>query len=425
MKNLWLLWLPLLFLPNWGTEQQTALGTLQISDYLIGPYIVLLVAAIGSGNQRERLLVHQLIPLMLVFIWWTVIATLLIPLRYDYVTNSVLFFSLLKIAKLILYTVAGLLTIKALATTRAWLAYNWSLLAAGFVVGLNLFITRNTFNELFLPGLVVERAYQDNPISALVSILIIYFLGLRLIGYGSQRWQRLAVLVLSTMTIGTFLSNGRGGWVAAFVGLVYILYRLKLRRTLLAVFIGIGLVLLAYRIFPTFEEQIEKTFWPERQYLERYDAGIAGIIDDGARLSLLRREGVKLVEAPILGRGFFHRGGESGLLWWGSHNFFAQIFLETGIVGGLLMLSIWWQMWRQGGLEVAQATDVELPVRAALLTAFTAGLSGEYYYGGMTLFTLLLVYGAMGRLPYAREAAYGEELPAGSEAVLQDQQVTA
>ena len=423
MKYLWLLWLPLLFLPNWGTEQQTSLGTLQIADYLIGPYLLLVVLAIWKNKHKDKLLSDQLTPLLLVFLWWIMIVTLLFPLRYSYLTNDKLFFSLLKIGKLVLYATAGMLTIKALALDDFWAKFNWSLLTSGLIVGINLLLSRNGFNQILVPNMIIERAYQDNVVSTLVTILIIYFLGLRLLNFGSRRWQRVSTLTLIVMTLGTFLSDGRGGWVAAFIGLIYLLYRLRLKRTLMVIIIGLTLIFFAYTGFPSFQEQIERTFWPDRAYLAQYDAGIAGI-DDGVRLTLLRREGIKLQESPIFGRGFYHRAGLSGLSWWGSHNFFAQMFLETGIIGGFLVLGVFLSVWRQAGSNIAQEAGVELPVKAAILSAFVAGLSGEYFYGGMALFTLLLVYGAVGRLPYSKKTiVYGQAISA-STTVLRDHQIS-
>jgi hypothetical protein len=36
---------------------------------------------------------------------------------------------------------------------------------------------------------------------------------------------------------------------------------------------------------------------------------------------------------------------------------------------------------------------------AALVTALVGGMSGEYFYGGMTLFTFFVVYAPVGSVP--------------------------
>jgi hypothetical protein len=40
-----------------------------------------------------------------------------------------------------------------------------------------------------------------------------------------------------------------------------------------------------------------------------------------------------------------------------------------------------------------------VPTKAALVAAFVGGMSGEYFYGGLPLFTLLAVHAACGSLP--------------------------
>ncbi len=45
-------------------------------------------------------------------------------------------------------------------------------------------------------------------------------------------------------------------------------------------------------------------------------------------------ESAKFPKSPIFGTGFYHRGEKSGLWLTGSHNFWIQMFLETGLVGG-------------------------------------------------------------------------------------------
>ncbi|MDX1412678.1 MAG: O-antigen ligase family protein [Candidatus Promineifilaceae bacterium] len=381
---------------------------MQIADFLIGPYIIMVLVSVMKIKKHEKILAGQLIPLMLIFLWWTLTVTLLIPFRFNYYTNNELIFSLLKIGKFALYVAAGMLTIRAIADNATWIKFNWSLLVSGLIVGINLIITRSKFVEILDLNLLIERAYQDNAISTLVAILILYLLGQKLVGFGTQRWQIAATFALVIMTLGTLLSDGRGGWVGAFVGLFYLLFRLHYRRTILAILFGLALIIIGYLYFPNFQNQVERTFWPDQAYLARYEAGIAGI-DDGVRLTILRREGAKFTEDPILGRGFYHRGGLSGLMWWGSHNFFAQMFLETGIIGGFLILAIIWNMWRQAGSDIAQAANIDLPVKAAILTACVSGLSGEYFYGGTALLALLLVYGAAGRLPYVRQPAVQDQ----------------
>lgn len=397
MKYGWLIILPLLFAPNLGLDRQTAFGTLTLADFLIGPYLFLVwLAAKGNRDDKQRG-IDRISVLLVIFLWWALIATVVFPLRFAYATNLPLYISLLKLAKLSVYGLAGVLTINALADEQLWSRYYWALLVSGCIVGISLFLSRNQWG-ITPPSHLLDDAYIDNIVSVTLSILICYLIGLGLTRAGTRRWRIMNWLGLIIMGLGFVLAPGRGGWLAALAGITYILIRLRLRRVLFVMVASMALIYFAYNEFPSFRFQIDNTLWPDQAYLEQYDAGIAGI-DDGARLSIWLREGKKLAEYPVLGRGFFHRGGVSGLWESGSHNFFVQMFLETGIVGGVIILLIFWSMWRQGGAPLAVQKQLDVPSKAALIAAIVAALGGEYFYGGTTLFTLLAVYGTIGSLP--------------------------
>ncbi len=70
MKRLWLLCFPLLFMPNFGFSQQTPFGVLEVSDWLILPFIVLLVIA-PSANYEQR--ISKLNPLLWGFLVWALL----------------------------------------------------------------------------------------------------------------------------------------------------------------------------------------------------------------------------------------------------------------------------------------------------------------------------------------------------------------
>lgn len=396
MRRLWLFWLPLLFLPTLGYEQTTPFGTLTLADFLIGPYLILVYVGSRQHGAPCKRRVDALLPLLIGFLWWAAISTLLLPLRYEYPTYHQLWFGLLKLGKLSLYALAGILTAKALAHDEHRGGFYWSLLMAGVVVGLTLFLSQNSYDELRIlePGKSTQ-VYQENPTSAMMSILISFVAGSLLAGNGTQRWRRYASIGLVVMFLGFIMAEGRGGWLAALAGVLYLFAHISFRRTFAASILGLGLVIFAYNQFPNFKHQVDRTLQPDVTYLERYRAGVFGV-DDGARWITLKDEAPKVFDSPILGRGFFHRGGLSGLYLTGSHNFFLQMFLETGVPGGLLVLAVFWRMWRHAAQPVSGSENRKLPVRAALVAAFVVGLSGEYFYGGTTLLTLLLAYAPIG-----------------------------
>ncbi len=140
------------------------------------------------------------------------------------------------------------------------------------------------------------------------------------------------------------------------------------------------------------------TLWPKQADLDRGRSGVLGF-DDGARTFIWTAQAPRLAQAPVLGTGFYHRGDDTGLFNTGSHNFWLQMFLETGVPGGLLMLAFVGVLWRDAGSDRAAVERLKHPIRAALVAAVVGGLGGEYFYGGTVLFSLLLVYAPVGSLP--------------------------
>jgi hypothetical protein len=403
LTYLWILWLPLLFLPNLGAETSTAFGTLTVADYLIIPYLALLVlsmpylrkGALGVGRSYAMFL-H---PTMLLFVVWAFISTITIFFRYPYPiqTEQQIIFGLLKIAKLVLYGSAAMLTIQALHLSSAkWQRrYDWALTAVGALIGVTLLISGNEAAALTqATSGRATQVFQENPIAVLMGILIVYLVAKVVDERQSSPWRAVTSLTLVIMTLGFVLAEGRGGWLAALVGGSYILFRRASFRTLQVVFIGALVVIFAYNQFPAFRDLLDRTLQPDPEFLRQYNAGVFGV-DDGARLVILQAEVSKILNSPLLGTGFFHRGGYSGIFITGSHNFFLQMFLETGIPGGILVLVIVRQMWRHASRVEASGASA-LAIKAALVAAIVSALSGEYFYGGTVLLILFLTYAPVG-----------------------------
>jgi hypothetical protein len=68
------------------------------------------------------------------------------------------------------------------------------------------------------------------------------------------------------------------------------------------------------------------------------------------------------------------------------------MFLETGAVGGVLVIMIFVLMWRQAGSAIARQIRISVATRAALITAVIGGMSGEYFYGNVTVLVLFAVF---------------------------------
>jgi O-antigen ligase len=406
MRYLWLFYFPLLFLPNLGFSQATAFGTLEFSDFLIGPYLVLLVFAINWG---DKLNIGRLTPWMGIFIAWALFSTITISLRYGVPADFIIRFGLYKIAKMGLYGVAGILTARALTRESTRLAFDWSMLAAAVVTGVSLWSTRVGPVEERITIVAVQTQVEQatgytatNGISVMAALLIVYLTGRWLTGGGTRLWRLVAPLGFIITVAGMAVSDGRGGWLAALAGAIYLAFRLRFNWRILAMIgAGVLVVLALYQTQPEFRQQVDVTlFLPTEQYGYQGTRTV-GTVDDGARIQTWDHEMRKLDNAPILGAGMYNRGGVSGLWTTGSHNFWIQMFLETGIVGGLRVLAIPVVMWKQvTRLRHAAGDRADVALKAAIIAALVGGMGGEYFYGGIILFTFFAVYAQTGGLAW-------------------------
>lgn len=396
MRTLWLLWFPLLFLPNLGLSRRTPFGTLEISDFLILPFLFLSLAVV---RWRTNVQAVRCAPVLAAFVLWALIGTFFVAERYGYPTDLQENVALLKLGKFCLYATGGLLVSQGLLDRRVRLHYWWALLAAGAVLGGSLLLHGES--GVASP---TQSYSSTNATSVQVSVLASFLCGVWMAGHGGFWWRRLAIPVLVLMVLGSALSDGRGGWLAGLVGVSYLTWKGGFRRQFLAAATGlIVVVLAAYYWMPAFRRQVDKTLDPDERTLERYGVGFAGV-DEGGRLRIWNSAVAKLPAVPLLGTGFFHRGGRSGHWLTGSHNFFLQMALETGVVGGSIALLFWVVMWRHARSQESRALRLDMPLRCALIVSIIGGLGGEYFYGGMVLFTVLAVYAPCGSLTLRRPA---------------------
>ncbi len=400
MRYLFFILFVAMFLPNFGTGGRTDYGTFELSDLIVGPY---LLVAFLIARKRSGLLVDQALEVLVVFLAWALIGALFITFRYHYGTDYYERFSLLKLAKFALYCAAGVAT--AMALTNEWIQrrYHWALLAAGVTAASGL---------LFLPDLkgssvageAIQAYKSSNGMSVLLSMLACYLLALWLAQTKSPLWRRCALPCMGLMFLGGAVSRGRGGWVAGLMGLAYLGRRYGINRRLAtSAALAVALIAVAYAYVDVFRAQVNYTLFPDPEHEKEYNSGVFGI-DDGERLSIFRDSVVHILDAPVYGTGFYHRGGDSGLYLSGSHNFFLQMFLETGLVGGALFLAFLFLLWRHAKSHMARAAGYEIPLKAALIAAIVGPMSGEYFYGGITLFALFALYAPCGALLRASSA---------------------
>jgi len=381
-------------MPNVGFSHRTDFGVLEVCDWLIVPFIVSLIL-VPSARYEQR--VAKLKPLMWGFLVWALLSTLSIHFRYEYLDDvPILIGSCLKLARLVLYVIAGVLIARKLGDPRTRAGWTWSLLVALVVLSIGLLVSSG--NPDAQPTDALEGYKSYNAIIVSVAILCSYIAGLWIDNVGSRKWRQCASVAIAFAICAVFISSslsshGRGGWLAFATGFGYILWKRTqtLKSVLIVVLVGLASIT-AYETLPNFRSVIDLTLTPSD------DAPLQSV-DDGARISTWIHEGPKLIDAPLLGTGFYHRGGTSGLWDSGSHNFFLQMFLETGVVGGILVISVFVLAWRQARLTAMSRNKISVATRAALVTALVGGMSGEYYYGGVSVLVVFATFAMAGALP--------------------------
>lgn len=263
MRYLFFILFVAMFLPNFGTGGRTDYGTFELSDLIVGPY---LLVAFLIARKRSGLLVDQALEVLVVFLAWALIGALFITFRYHYGTDYYERFSLLKLAKFALYCAAGVAT--AMALTNEWIQrrYHWALLAAGVTAASGL---------LFLPDLkgssvageAIQAYKSSNGMSVLLSMLACYLLALWLAQTKSPLWRRCALPCMGLMFLGGAVSRGRGGWVAGLMGLAYLGRRYGINRRLAtSAALAVALIAVAYAYVDVFRAQVNYTLFPDPEH---------------------------------------------------------------------------------------------------------------------------------------------------------------
>jgi O-antigen ligase len=393
MRYLFFILFVALFLPNLGFGGRTVYGTVQLADFIIVPYAV--VAFLLSGNDKREQLVDRIVPLMLAFVVWALIGTALIRWRFAYNDYEATYFGLLKLGKFVLYGGAGVLTAKALRDRWIRQRFDWALLAAGCFLSAGRFTTSDRWGGPAL-GEALEGYQSNDAISVAIGILGCYLVGEYLFGTGgSTRWRRVTPPVLLFMVLGQAAAHGRSGMLAGLAGLGYVVWRKGINgRTAWIVMAATTALVASYFLLSSFRLEVDETLWPDPAHQAQYHGVM--VIDDGARIYTWAHEAPKFLDYPLFGTGFFHRGGHSGLWGTGAHNFFIEVSLETGLVGGLLFLAILWGMWKQASAPPVERGGCGTALKAAIIATVVGGMGEAYFYGGMALFSLLAVYARCG-----------------------------
>jgi len=375
---------PLVFLPDAGISVPTAYGLLAPSDFVLPIlYLFLLPNLLYRSSQP---IFHRNVTIFYVlFAFIAALTTLLIPTRYPQMALSgdKVLFGFLKLAKFLEYSFFGYLLARSLNTPRRIRFFELSFAAGCLLLACSIFYNYSI-------GYEDSYFYLDNGIALTLAGLIIFWIGSSL-RKSSRPIMYLKLALVVILLLAMFIEQGRGGWIAAMVGIGYlvILRRPNLRKFIIAAIILISIAY-AYNVLVPFKDEVIKTF-PRifnsdsgDDFADKYG------IDDGGRIGIWGLYFKKISLEPILGAGFFNRTPESGLDWWGSHNFFLQMALETGLLGLFCLLAVFYYLWVDTTARSRDPTQLQT-YRAVLIAVVVGCQSGEYLYGGSVLLMLSII----------------------------------
>ena len=399
LHNAWIFFLPFLYTPNfWGFDGATPVGTLKLMDILLFPFVFLLLI---TPNKKGKRFYKKTYTWVYYFMFWAFLGLVLIQFKYSYSTLKPLLFSALKFFKFGLYIFTGYLVVKKVDDTNISAFYK-ALMVIGIVVGFSVY-------RLNVIGEDVDsfRIFSaSNITSVALSILLAAMTPVFLYSKFFNVPKLLVGLSVIAMLTGLVVSGGRGGIIAFVLAMAYLFLRkFNSPRIWLGLAVASALVVFAYFNNDRFQYDVNRTIFPSEQMLRDYakkNVGIGGL-DDGKRLSGVKVELPKLLNNPIIGTGFFHRTWKTGLMPMGSHNFFLQMALETGIIGLLLIIFFFREIWKQASKVERDKLPLALSLKMGLIAAIFGGLGGEYFYAGEALMMLLLVYSTIGLTPYLQK----------------------
>ena len=383
MKHLLLFFALLVpFVPDLGQVGRTsALGQITLADKLLVPgFIVLaIIARKLPPTPMER---HA--RALLAFIVIALIASVSVPLRFPTADPRVAVMGVLRIAKFSGYAFLAFASLRCFASPlyRRTVVTGWGL---GVVLLSSVLVYQAQILDQGLPGPRQANLLHGNPVSVALACVVVSSTYVLTSGrlVGARAWM-LAAVTFSGV-VGMIFSQGRGGWLSLLLGAAFMTRRIRLRFIAAAAVVGL-IVAVAASNSPSVARNLQQLVVEEKDYSVTGEDAESSV-DDGGRIQTWVHESGKLAEHPLLGFGIFHRGGVSPLWSTGSHNFFLQMFLEAGLLGGAAFLWFFWNLWR--ATQTLQR-EARIGGQAVLLTMGFGAMGGEYLYGDAPLYCFLI-----------------------------------
>lgn len=322
----------------------------------VGAAVLLLLWALRASMDGELKMVWNPLLWPLLGLWLVAALQLATGITaYPFVTRI----ELLKYTALL---ALFFLCVQAYRTLEHWHGFVWFLLILGFSISVFAILQHFTFNgklywtrELRYAGIPFGPYVNRNHFAGLAELLIPP--GLAILILRAERRDQLPLVALFTLfPIGAlFLSASRGGIISlcAEIGLlaILILFRRRESKELLAagliVFLAIALV----------------SWLGVGRALERFASYKTLEVSEGRRLEMLHGTWRIFLDHPVTGTGFGtlqdvfppYETVYDGLIVNHSHNDYAELLSDTGVVGGLCGLAflvlLAWIGWKNLTVE--------------------------------------------------------------------------
>jgi len=233
-----------------------------------------------------------------------------------------------------------------------------------------------------------------NPFLAFSAFLLLYFIFLKreILPLSAKIFS---IIFFVTMSINIFITGGRGGQVGylILVALALVLYFRKkiIRSLMLIMFILPATVSLAYITSPLFNQRLNEAITDIRTVNENPNTSV------GLRITFAKNSLELIKENPILGVGtgdfpdeykiINDKNTPDALTTVNPHNMYLLVLAQTGIVGLIAMLSIF---YTQIKTSLLCKNDLTAPALALPVLYIIISLSDSYLLGHNT--ALLFVY---------------------------------
>jgi O-antigen ligase len=369
------------FLPDLGRDGGGVLGQLTFADKLMLPGFVMLAII---ARRLPPTPMERSARAVVAFVIIATIASLSVPLRFPAADSSVAVMGALRMAKFSGYALLAFASLRCFASPlyRRTVVAGWG---AGVLLMSGVLIYQAQLLDQGLPGPRQANLLHGNPASVALACVVVSSTYVLTSGRlaGARAWM-LAGVALSGV-VGMIFSQGRGGWLSLLLGAAFMTRRIRFQYLVVASVIGL-IVAAAAAFSPSVSRNLQRLVVEETDYSATGDDAESSV-DDGGRIQTWAHESGKLAEHPLLGFGIFHRGGASPLWSTGSHNFFLQMFLEAGLLGGAAFLWFFWNLWR--ATQTLQR-EARIGGQAVLLTMGFGAMGGEYLYGDAPLYCFLI-----------------------------------